>query len=69
MGASLIGQDEWRWGTIVVFVGVALLVIGAVLNRVYLKEMLLFRGAARRGEGDDPDLPRDDKQKPPMRIR
>ena len=69
MGATLIGRDEWRWGTIVVFAGVALLVIGAVLNRVYLKEMLLFRGAARRGEGDDPDLPPDDKKKPPMRIR
>src|SRR5256885_3775259 len=30
----------------------SLLLIGAFLNRAYLREVLLFRGAARRGEGD-----------------
>jgi hypothetical protein len=52
MAAALIGRDTWRWGTISVLAGVALLVIGAIMNRKYLKEVLLFRGAARRGEGD-----------------
>lgn len=52
MAAALIGRDTWRWGTISVLAGSALLVIGAIMNRVYLKEVLLFRGAARRGEGD-----------------
>ena len=52
MAAALIGRDTWRWGTIAVLAGVLLLVIGAVLNRTYLKEVLLFRGAARRGQGE-----------------
>jgi len=52
MAAALIGRDTWRWGTIAVLVGITLLVIGAILNRIYLKEVLLFRGAARRGQGE-----------------
>jgi len=52
MAAALLGRDTWRWGTISVLAGSALLVIGAVLNRAYLREVLLFRGAARRGEGE-----------------
>jgi hypothetical protein len=52
MAAALIGRDTWRWGTISVLAGSALLVIGATMNRKYLKEVLLFRGAARRGEGE-----------------
>jgi hypothetical protein len=52
MAAALIGRDTWRWGTIAVLAGIMLLLIGAVLNRTYLKEVLLFRGAARRGQGE-----------------
>jgi hypothetical protein len=52
MSAALIGRDTWRWGTISVLAGSALLIIGAIMNRAYLREVLLFRGAARRGEGD-----------------
>ena len=52
MAAALVGRDTWRWGTISVLAGSALLVIGAIMNRQYLKEVLLFRGAARRGEGE-----------------
>ena len=52
MAAALIGRDTWRWGTISVLAGIVLLVIGAIMNRQYLKEVLLFRGAARRGTGD-----------------
>jgi hypothetical protein len=51
MAAALIGRDTWRWDTIAVLAGVSLTVIGALMNRAYLKEVLLFRGAARRGEG------------------
>ena len=51
MAAALIGRDTWRWGTISVLAGSALLVIGAIMNRAYLREVLLFRGAARRGIG------------------
>jgi hypothetical protein len=52
MAAALMGRDTWRWATISVLAGSALLVIGAIMNRQYLKEVLLFRGAARRGHGD-----------------
>jgi len=52
MAAALMGRDTWRYGTISVLAGSALLVTGAILNRAYLKEVLLFRGAARRGEGE-----------------
>jgi peptidoglycan/LPS O-acetylase OafA/YrhL len=52
MAAALIGRDTWRWGTIAVLAGAALLIAGVILNRAYLKEVLLFRGAARRGTGD-----------------
>jgi uncharacterized membrane protein len=52
MAASLIGRDTWRWGTISVLAGIVLLVLGVIMNRAYLKEALLFRGAARRGQGE-----------------
>ena len=52
MAAALVGRDTWRWATISVLAGSALLIIGAIMNRQYLKEVLLFRGAARRGQGD-----------------
>jgi hypothetical protein len=50
MAASLIGRDTWRFGTISVLAGAVLLGAGAWLNRQYLRETLVFRGAARRGE-------------------
>ena len=52
MAAALMGRDTWRWGTITVLAGSALLVLGAFMNRQYLREVLLFRGAARRGVGE-----------------
>jgi len=52
MAAALLGRDTWRYGTISVLAGIGLLLIGAIMNRAYLREVLLFRGAARRGEGE-----------------
>jgi hypothetical protein len=52
MAAALMGRDTWRWGTVAVLAGSALLIIGALMNKQYLKEVLLFRGAARRGVGE-----------------
>jgi len=54
VAAALIGRDSWRWGTIAVFTAVALLVVGAALNRQFLRELLLFRGASRRATEDEP---------------
>ena len=50
MAAALIGRDTWRFGTLSVLAGVVLLGAGAWLNRAYLREVLTFRGPARRGE-------------------
>jgi hypothetical protein len=52
MAAALMGRDTWRWGTISVLAGSSLLIIGAIMNRKYLREVLLFRGASRRGVGE-----------------
>jgi len=51
MAAALFGRDTWRYGTVAVLVGSTLLFLGAILNRVFLKEALVFRGPARRAEG------------------
>ena len=51
MAAALVGRDTWRWATISVLVGSALLIVGAIMNRQYLKEVLFFRGATRREQG------------------
>lgn len=69
MGVALIGRDTWRYTTLTVLLGSVLLVAGAIMNRVYLKEVLLFRGAARRGQGGGEDNARLEKEPPKTRIR
>jgi hypothetical protein len=69
MAAALIGRDSWRWGTIAVFIGVVFLIAGASLNRTFLRELLLFRGAARRATKDDAPPVATDVTRPKMRIR
>lgn len=69
IGASLIGREEWRWGTVAVIAGGTFLVLGGILNRAFLKEMLLFRGAARRtGEMEVPPVAKLENE-PRLRIR
>jgi hypothetical protein len=53
LGAALIGRDTWRWSTVMVILGGVMLFAGALLNRAHLREMLLFRGAARRADSDE----------------
>lgn len=67
LGIALIGRDTWKYTTLAVLIGVVLLVAGTILNRVYLKEVLFFRGAARRGQGTDNT--RVEKNPPKTRIR
>src|ERR1700741_2928468 len=40
MAAALLGRDTWRWGTISVLAGTCLILIGAIMNRAYLREVL-----------------------------
>ncbi len=49
LAASLAGGDTWRWSTVAVLSGVALLAAGGFRNRHYLIERLLNRGKSRRG--------------------
>ena len=69
LAAALLGGERWRWTTIAVMAGAALIVAGALLNRAYLREMLLYRGAARRTEEHEvpPVAHKDDDRK--LRIR
>ena len=53
IGAALLGRDAWRFGNLAILAGIACLAYGAVRNRRYLREVLTFRGAARRGRGAD----------------
>lgn len=66
LGIALIGRDTWRYTTVTVILGSVLLILGAIMNRVYLKEILLFRGAARRGQGEENSRLKDD---PPTKTR
>jgi hypothetical protein len=69
LGTSLIGGEFWRFGTVAVLAGTTLVVAGTLANRHYLKEMLLFRGAARRTAEHEapPPLPEDDRPRPRIR--
>ena len=49
MAAALIGRDTWAYSIVAVIVGTALFVIGAIMNRSFLKDRITNRGALRRG--------------------
>jgi hypothetical protein len=63
MAAALFGRDTWRYSTVAVMVGTFLLLLGAWLNRAYLRERISNRGELRRG------APKSDKPEPRGRIR
>lgn len=73
IAAALIGRDSWDYVTVAVIAGALLVVIGAWLNRRYLRDRIVNRGALRRGDGHvmkrhekpDPDAP----PPPKSRIR
>jgi uncharacterized membrane protein YjjP (DUF1212 family) len=52
MAAALIGRDSWRYTNIAVIAGTLAITAGALYNRVYLRELMMFRGPARRAEPD-----------------
>lgn len=53
IAAALVGRDAWRYGTVAVFAGIALVAVGVGMNGRYLREALTFRGASRRGRSAD----------------
>lgn len=56
LGIALIERD-WRFETVTVLIGTILVVWGGVRNHGFIREALLFRGAARRGLSPPPDKP------------
>jgi hypothetical protein len=51
IAAALVGRDSWSYGTVAMIAGTLLLGVGAWLNRRYLRDRIVNRGALRRGEG------------------
>ena len=49
MAAAIIGRDSWDYSIVAVIVGTVLFVIGAFMNRSFLKDRITNRGALRRG--------------------
>lgn len=56
LGAALIGSD-WRFETVTVLVGTICIIVGALRNWKYFREVFLFRGSARRVSDDQPKKP------------
>jgi hypothetical protein len=55
MAAALIGRDTWSYGTVAILIGAVMLVVGAWLNRKYLRERIVNRGELRRGGAPKPE--------------
>ena len=50
MAAALVGRDTWDYVTVAVIAGSVLLVIGSWMNRRFLHDRVVNRGALRRGD-------------------
>jgi len=57
LAAAFIGRDEWRYSVLAVIIGAAFLLIGAILNGRYVRELFVNRGPLRRREEASADLP------------
>ena len=50
LAAAFIGRDSWRYSVLVVIIGAAFLLIGAILNGRYVRALFVNRGPLRRRE-------------------
>ena len=48
LAAAFIGRDSWRYSVLVVIIGAVFLLVGAILNRQYVRELFVNRGPLRR---------------------
>lgn len=69
LAAALMGRDTWRFTSLSVLIGVLLFLVGAVMNRSFLREALTFRGRSRRGRSADRPLTPPEPPPPPPRLR
>jgi hypothetical protein len=56
LAAAFIGRDSWSYSVLVVIIGAVFLVVGAVLNRSYVRELFVNRGPLRRREVEEMPL-------------
>jgi hypothetical protein len=52
LAAAFIGRDSWRYSVLVVIIGAVFLVVGAVLNARYVRELFVNRGPLRRRDAN-----------------
>jgi hypothetical protein len=50
LAAAFIGRDSWRYSVLVVIIGAVFLLVGAILNARYVRELFVNRGPLRRRE-------------------
>lgn len=48
LAGAFIGRDNWSYSVLVVIIGALFLLVGAVLNRQYVRELFVNRGPLRR---------------------
>jgi hypothetical protein len=49
LAAAIVGRDSWDYSIVAVIAGTVLIVLGAIMNRAFLKDRITNRGALRRG--------------------
>jgi hypothetical protein len=71
LGAALIGRDGWSISIWLASAACLFLIIGALLNRRYVREQLDFRGPARRDPTTDqkPGMPERTPPSKKFRVR
>jgi hypothetical protein len=70
MAVAVMGRDTWDYVNVAIMAGGALLFIGVIMNRRYLRERFSHRGALRRGEEGRTSRHEKDAPPPPRgRIR
>ncbi|MFL5613486.1 MAG: hypothetical protein ACJ796_07500 [Gemmatimonadaceae bacterium] len=52
LAAAFIGRDSWRYSVLVVIIGAVFLLVGAVLNARYVRELFVNRGPLRRRDAN-----------------
>lgn len=57
MGVAIVGRDTWRYSVLTILAGTALLLVGAWMNRSYLRDLIVNRGASRRRNETARDRP------------
>lgn len=56
LAAAFLGRDNWSYSVLVVIIGAVFLLVGAILNRSYVRELFVNRGPLRRREVDTEPL-------------